>query len=279
MNDWNIGISTGCFYQISIFDCLEDIRNAGFCTIEISSSPSHLDYHNKEAVKQAKAKMAELGIEPYSFHAPFGADIDITSLDEKVRDNSYQELLNAADAAVLIGVRYLVIHPGPEKPHNPSDQDHMQRLENAGKVLNKVASFCKDHKIDLVLENVLPHLIFGNMRDMLWILGSINTTNVGTCMDTGHAALSGDIDIITYKISGYLRYIHAHDNKGKYDDHLPPGSGTIDWHKLLLSLTRTAFRGSIILELAGNQQRRNDEVLSDARQSRLFLRNLSKLQT
>ena len=28
--DWPVGLSTGCFYRTSIFDCVELIQNAGF---------------------------------------------------------------------------------------------------------------------------------------------------------------------------------------------------------------------------------------------------------
>jgi hypothetical protein len=30
MSDWPVGLSTGCFYQQSIFDCLETISRGGF---------------------------------------------------------------------------------------------------------------------------------------------------------------------------------------------------------------------------------------------------------
>ena len=42
LSDWAVGLSTGCFWQTSIFDCLEDIRNSGFGRIEICSFPAHL---------------------------------------------------------------------------------------------------------------------------------------------------------------------------------------------------------------------------------------------
>jgi sugar phosphate isomerase/epimerase len=276
MNDWNIGLSTGCFYEISVFDCMEDIKNAGFSTVEISSSATHLDYHDMKAVKQARQMMTDLRLELYSLHAPFGSAIDITSPDSTERERSYQELLMAAKAAVDLGVRYLVIHPGPEKNLELPCADYMERLENAAKVFDSISRFCTENNVELVLENALPHLLFGNMRDMLWILGAISNTHVGACLDTGHAALARTLDIIPYKLSGYLQYIHAHDNNGGDDDHLPPGSGTIDWRKLLGILKTTGFKGSFILELAGNQKRSRAEVLADACRGRIFLRDLFK---
>ena len=71
-SDWPVGLSTGCFYQRSIFDCLEPIRAGGFRLIEICSAPAHLDYHARAAVRRAAERLAALGIGAYSFHAPFG---------------------------------------------------------------------------------------------------------------------------------------------------------------------------------------------------------------
>jgi hypothetical protein len=58
MSDWAVGLSTGCFWQTSIFECLEDIRNSGFGRIEICSFPAHLDFHDVERVKRAAALWA-----------------------------------------------------------------------------------------------------------------------------------------------------------------------------------------------------------------------------
>ena len=50
MDVWPAGLSTGCFYQQSILSCLETIENGGFNSIEVCSTPSHLDYHNSAVV-------------------------------------------------------------------------------------------------------------------------------------------------------------------------------------------------------------------------------------
>jgi sugar phosphate isomerase/epimerase len=44
--------------------------------------------------------------------------------------------------------------------------------------------------IQLLLENMLPHLLFGQTSDMMYLLGEISTCAVGTCLDTGHAHLA-----------------------------------------------------------------------------------------
>jgi len=276
MSDWPFGISTGCFYQRRILDCLEDIRRAGFLMLEVCSSPRHLDYHNTEDVRRVAARMRELGLEAYSFHAPFSENIDISALDESLRRQAFSEITQAAEAASILNVRHFVIHPGPEKAFHVSPSEKLQRMEFGAQVLDRVAHRCRELGVGFVLENMLPHLVLGNIRDMLYILGSMSSVDVGICLDTGHAALSGSIDRAMYKLSGHLQLIHANDNAGRNDDHLPPGRGTIEWNRLLASLNDIDFRGGFILELAGGGGRDPGSILADARSARSFLRDISR---
>lgn len=276
MSDWPVGLSTGCFYKKSIFDCLHFIQKSGFSMIEVCSYPQHLDYHDKQAVKEVARQLNELGIEAYSFHAPF-SKIDITSLDKNEQNESVHEIFQAAESAALLNVRHFVMHPGPEKVMNPPEDERMKRLHNAANVLKKVAQKCKELKIGFTLENMLPHLLFGNVRDMLWIMGAIDEINIGTCLDTGHANISGDIINVMYKLSHHLQLLHINDNRGKDDLHLPPGKGEIDWNLLLRQLSEVGFHGGLILELSSREDNNEEIVLHEARQARLFLRNISKM--
>lgn len=277
MSDWPVGLSTGSFYQRSIFDCLEFIRNSGFSMIEVCSFPAHLDYRDHQAVQRAAHRIEELGIEPYSFHAPFADHIDITSLNPEHRNLALQEILKAAEAAAILQVRYFVIHPGPEHTGSPPCVERFERIENAASTLTKVANRCRELGIGCALENKLPHLLFGSTSDILWILGAMNTIHAGTCLDTGHAYLSGDLYNVTHKLSGHLQFVHANDNLGNYDDHRPPGEGRIDWHKFLTELSHVQFQGGLILELAGNKE--PEMVLAEARRARRFLREISRKLT
>jgi len=273
MSVWPVGLSTGCFYKTSIFECLEAIRNSGFSLIEVCSFPAHLDYHDLGAVQEAGRRIEELALEPYSLHAPFADDIDITSLEKNQRSHARDELIRAVEAAGTLGVRYLVIHPGPEKGGFP-EHERFQRMENAAGVLNDVSHACRERNVALVLENMLPHLFSGRVRELLWILGALETTDVGICLDTGHAHLSGDLRTVAHKLSGHLWMMHATDNHGQRDDHLPPGDGQIDWTRLLDQMARVGFHGSIMLEIAG--QDNSHKVLEGARRGRRHLLGISR---
>ena len=274
MNNWPIGLSTGCFYRTPLADCLETIRHSGFSMVEIVFSPEHLDYRNRHAVQEAAMLIDRLGMDAYSFHAPFGADIDISSLDLLRRECALDEILRAVEAASLLGVHYFVIHPGPENAEVPSREERVLRIENVCAVLDRVASRCGELGIECVLENKLPHLLFGQSSDLLWILTSLKGDRVGACLDTGHAHLSGDLYALVSKMAPYLRLLHVHDNKGHTDDHLPPGDGRIDWSALLKELNALHFHGALILELAGGESA--DIVMARARRARSYLRQCAR---
>ena len=213
-------------------------------------------------------------MEAYSFHAPFASNIDIASSDDAQRAASVAEIFKAAEAAALLRVHYFVLHPGPENPAAITPEEQLPRMQHVVDSLNQVARRCKELGIMCVLENKLPHLLFGNTSDILWILDAIKTAEVGACLDTGHAFLAGDMHNLVHKLSGHFRMIHAHDNGGGDDNHWPPGDGKIDWEKFLRDLIDVRFRGALILEMAGN----NDPAvtMTNARRGRAYLREIAR---
>ena len=214
-----------------------------------------------------------LGLEVHSFHAPFADRIDISALDSGARDAAVHEISRAAEAAATIGARYFVLHPGPETTGVPREQ-RLDRMDCAVEALDRIAWRAGELGVRLVLENMLPHLFAGHVRDLLWLLGALASTNVGVCLDTGHAHLSGDLRHVAHKLSGHLWMVHASDNRGERDDHLPPGEGAIAWPELLRQLAAEHFSGAFILELAPEDD--TARLLRRARASADLLRRLNR---
>lgn len=278
MLDWAVGLSTGCFYKKSIFDTLPRIREYGFWTIEISTARSHLDYHDHAAVRAASELVEKLGLEPYSVHAPFSREIDISSPDTERRRHSLNEITHAVNAAAAFNVRYFVIHPGSDvESDRIGEEERQARKYHTVLSLNEIARHGRKYGVILVLENSFPHHLFGNGADLLWLLGSLENPYPRVCFDTGHAFLTHRQFDLLHRLAPYLAYIHAADNRGTGDDHLPPGKGGIVWHRLLYHLYKTGFNGTMILELAGGDETRPDSlVLEEAAQARRFLRRMAQ---
>lgn len=272
MADWTIGLSTGCFGDRALVDVLVPIRASGFHLLEICSLPSHLDYHDNGACEAAARRIAELELDAYSFHAPFAERIDITALDDGERLRAVAEIERAVEAAARLGVSFFVLHPGPEASGLPRSE-RLDRMERAAASLDRIAGRCRQVGVRLVLENMLPHLFSGHVRELLWLLGALATTEVGICLDTGHAFLSSDLRTVAHKLAGHLSMVHASDNRGQFDDHLPAGDGNVPWADLLRQLSETRFDGAILLEIAGGGD--VEQVLARARRGRNYLRRLA----
>ena len=279
MIDWPVGLSTGCFYRKSLFEVVEDIALSGFSLLEICSYRGHLDYHDLTMVKAAAEEIKVHGLKPFSFHAPFAGGLDISDLDADRRMDCLREMLIAVEAAGLLGVECFVIHPGPEKEGRPAPEEHLQRLKNGSGTLTRIAERCAEKGVRLVFENMLPHLFLGRAADLKWFLEALSRWNPGFCLDTGHAHLAGDLDRLAALCPGQLHMIHAADNRGVRDDHLPPGQGGIDWQRLISQLGELKFQGVFILELSGSEGGSPREVLAEARRARQFIQGLGRSPT
>jgi sugar phosphate isomerase/epimerase len=100
--------------------------------------------------------------------------------------------------------------------------------------------------VGLMVENVE-----GDDADALApVLDSLPPT-VGLHLDIGHANIGTRKSHAPSLLARYgdrLRHVHLSDNKGKSDDHLAIGAGTISWRQELRGLKATGYDGTITLE-------------------------------
>lgn len=270
-----VGLSTGCFYRRSIFEVLPEIRASGFTHLEICSYPQHLNYRDPQEVQAVAGKIKAYGLQPFSFHAPWAADLDISAPDPDRRQTAFAEMALAVGAAARLEAQHFVIHPGPEVVAKLPAAEHHQRLANCAEVLAKLAHLCAENSLELLLENMLPFLLLGGTTNLQWLLDTLAPCKPGFCLDTGHAHLTGRLPEIAALFPNQLKMLHAADNWGTNDDHLPPGQGNIDWRTLLAKLQAFDFQGVLMLELSGDDGKTSQEILAAARQARQFLDSIS----
>jgi len=77
---------------------------------------------------------------------------------------------------------------------------------------------------------------------------------VGFHLDIGHFNLHGrDPAWFARRFKDRLAHIHLHDNDGTKDQHLPPGTGKIDWEPFISDL-KTYYDGTITLEVFSDRK-------------------------
>ncbi len=150
------------------------------------------------------------------------------------------------DFAERVGASVLVLHPvclGLVRPEDRLDVPEVLRL----------AGYAAERGVRLALEN---------LEDAIWLLDRVleeigedpEGTNLGICIDTGHAHMSHDagrepVQNYLERYAGQLVHVHLHDNRGESDEHLVPGGGTIDWPRVLRTLGGIGFEGTAVLEI------------------------------
>ena len=111
----------------------------------------------------------------------------------------------------------------------------------------RLVSLGEDFGVRIHVENV-DHGAFSSVGDILFLLNSV--PELSLTLDIGHANLGGSGKIRSYieKAGSRILHVHAHDNDGRSDLHLPVGAGRIDWPGVLSALRSVGYEGTVTLE-------------------------------
>lgn len=242
---WSIGLSTGACTERPIMEVLDAFHPSGVRGVELGTPPKHFDPWHNGQVEQVAQRLQALQLEPVSIHAPFGGLLDLAEPNAHHRHATIGAILTAADALKRIGGRIVVVHPSDLPRHG---NDAGARLDDCVRSLKTLADSFRQEGMTLAVESPLPHLIGGHPDEFQSMLGRLDPS-VRVCLDTGHTSLGGFWDRFIGVADGRLVHVHASDNHGTYDDHLPPGEGRLDWRHVTSTLSAVGFSGWVMLEL------------------------------
>lgn len=111
----------------------------------------------------------------------------------------------------------------------------------------------------IALENVQNHFAYAyRVEEIARLVDRVGAPNLGICLDSGHAHLSG-VDVPgAIRTAGHrLMTTHFHDSYAGVapraslhdaDLHLVPGLGTIDWPEVIRAMDDVAFQGPVVFE-------------------------------
>ncbi len=69
-------------------------------------------------------------------------------------------------------------------------------------------------------------------------------------LDVGHAHVGGSrLESLLDAFAPRLGHVHFSDNRGRHDDHMPLGAGTVNWPQAIRLLKATGYDGTITLEV------------------------------
>jgi sugar phosphate isomerase/epimerase len=178
-----------------------------------------------------------------SLHLPF-SDLNLASLNPYIwRETLRQQMEYLERAAPFIEVA--VVHPGHLSPLGMQLPDIAWSKNLEG--IKKLCDFAADFNVTIGVENMVNmKFIFGKQAgEVDGMLDTLGCENLGITFDVGHAHTNGMVEDFL-KLKEKICHVHAHDNHGERDEHLPLGEGTINWERVVESLSD--FRGRMVLE-------------------------------
>lgn len=210
---------------------------------EIAFKGDDLDDLDREQVRSVARRLASAGLR-VSLHAPF-ADLNPGALEPLVlaaTEKRFRQTLEVADA---LGARLIVFHPGFDR-WKYGGLNHLwleANLDFWPPLLDLAARLdCR-----MALEN-----IFEQRPDTLaGLLDALDSPWLGHCFDVGHWHLFSTVPLEKWftALGPRTVHLHLHDNRGRRDDHLPPGQGKIDFDGLYGCIRSLSPLPSLTLEI------------------------------
>jgi sugar phosphate isomerase/epimerase len=198
-----------------------------------------------------RAKAAEFGFIIHSAHGCWGGQtiragrVDLGSIRPETHRSSIDDLKRCVDWLNLAGGSYLVVHPGGLS----IPETQAERREALARGLVELADHAMGTGVVVCVENMPPGVHPGSrMADLAELVVELDRAQLALALDTGHANLTSGVVVETLAAGSLLFTTHVHDNDGRQDTHLPPGTGSVDWLTWRQSLDDVGYAGPILLE-------------------------------
>ncbi len=232
VDDHDIGISTGAYYELSLGAALLRIA-------ELAPSAEILSLGRHSLLEPVNVRVVEAAGLPFTVHGPF-AHFELggrsASRHRAAIDLHRRHMWVAAELGALL----YVVHPDVQRRARGWNPKVAASLERA---FEELSALQDEIGLPIAVENMpFP-------RHSHFIApGDLDLKGLGLALDTGHAAITGTLGDWLSDPLVDLRHVHLHDNQGHRgaDHHHPLGTGVIDLGPILEAAR--AAGASIVLE-------------------------------
>jgi sugar phosphate isomerase/epimerase len=195
---------------------------------------------------------------PRSLHAPF-YDLNLASENYSlIRELTLDVYKHFLEIAATLRCEHLVVHPHACTSPIYDPASARQRVKN---VLPLLASAAQRAGVRLAVENIgRGSTQLFDSEEYINLFREID--GIFALLDIGHAYLNGwDIPRVIWQLGDKLVALHLHDNRGRDDEHLPVGTGRINWRLVWEALALLPAAPALVLE--SNEEVRLNRILAD----------------
>ncbi|WP_251207099.1 sugar phosphate isomerase/epimerase family protein [Acetatifactor aquisgranensis] len=222
----------------------------------------------KEHALRLKEVAAQWDIGFSQAHAPFPS-----SRGEEVYDREIRErILRSVEAAALMGVRNIVVHPKQELEYAGNEE---KLWEENLEFYRSLIPYCEEYGIRICAENMwqwdrkrgyIVDSVCARPDEFCRLLDELDSPWIAGCLDVGHCALVGrePQDVIRAMGSGRLQALHIHDVNYVRDCHTMPFMEDLDWEAITGALAEIGYEGDFTLEADEFLRRLPPELMPEA---------------
>jgi sugar phosphate isomerase/epimerase len=276
-------ISTHVFLQQRLHPGLLDaLHSTGAQSIEIFAARHHFDYSDRSAVRDIATWFRNTGVAA-TLHQPLfltdrgsgqwsrhvAPNINLIDPEKSHRITAMDEVKRALESAEQIPIDACVLHLGQK-----DDPWNTRALENSLTAIEHLKAFAHPLGVRILIENLQNDIT--SPEHILEILRTGHFDRVGVCLDIGHAHLAQPpsdsqpntgIDEAFELLKPRIAQLHLHDNHGAKDDHLWPGSASIDLTNVAKQIATLPANVPGVLEIAHDLEETPDSVTTKATQA------------
>ncbi len=255
------------FPVVPVLDEIDRVAGLGFDYLELAMDPpmAHFSVLLTQRLAIGRAlRDAGLGL---ICHLP--TFVSAADLTESIRKASQGEMLLSLELAAELGAEKVVLHPPMASGMGIFVVATVKEL--AFEFFEKMVEAAAEGDVPLCLENMMPRNIIGvEPEDFFEIFEKFPDFHL--TLDSGHAhiddpdgsRLAGFVD----RFGGKIGHLHLSDNRGRADDHLAVGRGTIDFASLVSKLRQQGYADTLTLEIFSEDHQ--DLVISRKYMESLF---------
>jgi len=227
---------------------IKAISGMGFDYLELAMDPPQAHYTIISQQKESILKTLNEYRMGLVCHLPtFVYTADLT---RSLREASLNEIIESLTVAAELKPLKVVLHPSlffglSVHVIEQAKQYALNSLEIIMEKADKLA-------ICICLENMFPRSnSLVNPDDFIGIFEKF--PEIKLTLDTGHANINSNgvgrtLDFIE-KFHDRIGHIHANDNLGKEDNHLPVGTGTVNFPEIIRALKRAGYDETVTFEI------------------------------
>ena len=240
-------------YAYAVEDAIKLIRDGGFEAVDISliSVTAHDNIMGTDMwpdfVAACQDALDRERIKPYQAHAYFSQDRTVTyGTPAFIRDMNLTK--RTLQAAGMLGIPWVVVHPLHGHCMQNYSQDEVFSLNKS--YFLELAETASKAGVGIAIENMIqPH--YNQPQTLLNLLDVLDADEMfGICLDTGHANVSGlSLPEVIRMFGSKLKATHIHDNRGRYDEHLLPYLGNIEWEHVMTAFHDIGYAGAFNYEV------------------------------